>query len=202
MGVYVRQRERGEGLKQAVNDKRVERTREALFEAFFKLVLSMPYDELKVEDILRLSGVGRSTFYEHFTGKDDILATSVRRPFAALADAIREPDNTADLERVLEHFWENRVVAPTMFRGPAREVCVTALQGLIEERFKQDRVGSPNPLLLPPALAALQIAEALLAPITSWVVGESSCSARVLAQALRRTARAMLEAQRQRPLGT
>lgn len=189
-------------MKQAANDKRVERTREALFDAFYELVLSMPYGELKVEDILRRSGVGRSTFYEHFTGKDDILAASVRNPFSVLADAMRERDNTSELTMILEHFWENRVVAPSIFGGPARQVCVGALQGLIEERFKQDRVGSPNPLLLPPPLAALQMAEALLAPIVSWVTGESSCSPQVLAQSLRRTARAMLEAQRQRPLGS
>ena len=187
-------------MKEAANDKRVERTREALFDAFYGLVLSMPYDELKVDDILRRSGVGRSTFYEHFSSKDELLAASVRTPFAILADAIRERDNTPELTAVLQHFWENRVVAPTLFRGAPRQVCVTALQGLIEERFKQDRVGSPHPLLLPPPLAALQIAEALLAPITSWVLEESSCTSQVLAQALRRTARAMLEAQRQRAL--
>lgn len=189
-------------MKEAVNDKRVERTREALFDAFFQLVVSMPYQELKVEDILRRSGVGRSTFYEHFSGKDDILAASVRHPFAVLADAIREPDNTSQLVMILEHFWENRVVGPTLFRGPAREICIASLKGLIEERFKLDRVGSPNPLILPPPLAALQIAEALLSPITAWVLGESTCSPQVLAQSLRRTARAMLEAQRQRALGS
>jgi len=188
-------------VKEAVNDKRVERTREALFGAFLELVLSTPYDELKVEDILRRAGVGRSTFYEHFSGKDDILAASVRHPFTVLADAIRERDNTAELTGVLEHFWGNRAVGPTLFRGPAREVCIRSLKELIEERFKQDRVGSPNPLLLPPPFAALQIAEAVLVPITAWVLGESSCSPQALAQALRQTARAMLDAQRRRPLG-
>jgi AcrR family transcriptional regulator len=187
-------------LKQAVNDRRVERTREALFGAFYGLVVSMSYDQLKVEDILRRAGVGRSTFYEHFSSKDELLAASVRTPFATLADAVRERDNTADLAMILEHFWEHRAVAPSLFRGPAHQVCVGALQALIEERFKLDRVGSPHPLILPPPLAALQIAEALLAPITAWVLGESSCTSQVLAQALRRTARAMLEAQRQRAL--
>ena len=46
-------------MKEAVNDKRVERTREALFGAFFDIVLSRPYDEIKVDDIVRRAGVSR-----------------------------------------------------------------------------------------------------------------------------------------------
>lgn len=194
MGSDVRQR--GGGLKEAANDKRVERTRQALFGAFFEIVLSTPYDAIKVEDILVRSGVSRSTFYEHFNGKDDILSASLKRPFAVLADAIRARDNTAELVWVLEHFWQNRAVVPAMFKGAGRQVCVTALVELIEERFKQDRVESPNPLVIPPRLAAVQIAEALLAPVTAWVSEESQCSAQALAQALRQTATAMLAAQR------
>lgn len=179
-----------------MQDKRVERTREALFGAFFEIVLSIPYDAIKVEDIVARAGVGRSTFYEHFSGKDEILAASVKHPFSILADAMRARDNTMELVGVLEHFWENRAVVPGLFLGPARKVCVTALVELIEERFKQDRVESPNPLVIPPRLAAVQIAEALLAPVTAWVSEESQCSAQALAQALRQTATAMLAAQR------
>jgi AcrR family transcriptional regulator len=175
-------------------DKRVERTRQALFGAFFEVVLSRPYDEITVDEIIARAGVGRSTFYEHFKGKDHILAESVRRPFAVLADAMRARDNTPDIIALLDHLWENRAVAPTLFKGSAHKVLVEALVELIEERFKQDRVGSPNPLLVPPSLAAAQIAESLLALITPWVLGEVECSKPTLAQALRRTATATLDA--------
>jgi AcrR family transcriptional regulator len=179
----------------AAQDKRVERTRQALFGAFFEVVLSRPYDEITVDEIIARAGVGRSTFYEHFKGKDQILAESVRRPFAVLADAMRTRDNTQDIVLLLDHFWQNRAIAPTMFKGGARKVLVEALVELIEERFKQDRVESPNPLLIPPQLAATQIAESLLAPITAWVLGEVECSKEALAQALRQTATATLQAQ-------
>lgn len=190
-----------EHAKTVTGDKRVGRTQEALFGAFFDLVLSQPYADIKVEDILARSGVGRSTFYEHFKGKDDILAVSLRHPLAPLADAMRERDNTADIRRVLEHFWENRAIAPSIFKGPARTVCVDTLVSMIEERFKLDRVGSPNPLILPPRLAATQIAEGLLAPVTAWLCGEIPCKPEALAQALRQTATALLAAQRRGPFG-
>jgi AcrR family transcriptional regulator len=181
-------------------DKRVTRTRRALFDAFFDVVLSRPYDGITVDEIIARAGVGRSTFYEHFKGKDEILSESVRTPFAILADAMRARDNTQDLMMLLEHFWQNRAVAPTLFKGAARAVLVQSLVELIEERFKEDRVNSPHPLIVPPRLAATQIAESLLGPITAWVLGEVECSKPALAQALRHTAVAILAALRQRPL--
>jgi AcrR family transcriptional regulator len=188
-------------VKEAANDKRVEKTREALFGAFFGLVLDRPYEDIKVDDIIAIAGVGRSTFYEHFDGKDDILAVSLKQPLPPLADAMRARDNTADIVRVLEHFWENRAIIPGIFTGPARAVVSGVLVELIEERFKLDRVGSPNPLLIPPRLAAIQIAEGLLAPVTAWLLGESKCTAEALALVLRQTATATLEAQRRHSLG-
>jgi len=181
----------------ATQDRRVERTRQALFGAFFEIVLSRPYDEITVDEIIARAGIGRSTFYEHFKGKDEILAESVRHPFTILADAMRAQDNTADLVALLDHFWENRAIAPTMFKGTARTVITGELVELIEERFKQDRVGSPNPLIVPPHLAATQIAESLLAPITAWVLAEVECTKPALARALRQTATATLAALRQ-----
>jgi len=180
----------------AAQDKRVERTRRALFGAFYEIVLSRPYDAITVDEIIARAGIGRSTFYEHFKGKDEVLAESVRVPFATLADAMRSRDNTIELVLLLDHFWENRAIAPAMFKGTARTVMAGALVDLIEERFKQDRVGSPNPLIIPSRLAATQIAESLLAPITAWMLGEVECSKAALAQALRQTATATLAALR------
>jgi hypothetical protein len=97
---------------------------------------------------------------------------------------------------LMEHFWENRAIAPGIFRGPARVVVISALVELIEERFKLDRVESPNPLIIPPRLAAIQLAEGLLAPVSAWICGESQCKPEVLAQALRQTATATLQALR------
>jgi AcrR family transcriptional regulator len=164
------------------------------------LVLERNYEDIKVDDILTRAGVGRSTFYEHFNGKDDILAVSLRYPLPPLADAMRARDNTDDIVRMLEHFWENRAIMPSIFTGSARAVVSSVLVDLIEERFKLDRVESPNPLIIPSHMAATQIAESLLAPVTAWLLGESQCTKEALALVLRQTAMATLQAQRSRNL--
>lgn len=54
-------------------DKREKRSREAVYQSFMKLLEEKEYDQISVNDILRESGLSRSTFYSHFQNKDDVL---------------------------------------------------------------------------------------------------------------------------------
>src|SRR5882762_8220495 len=58
--------------KAAAFDRRVARTRKALQHALLALMLKKGYDAITVEEICAEADVGRSTFYAHFTGKDDL----------------------------------------------------------------------------------------------------------------------------------
>lgn len=57
-------------------DKRAAKTRNALVEAMVELVREKGFDALKLGEILAAAGVGRSTFYGHYEGKDAFLVTS------------------------------------------------------------------------------------------------------------------------------
>jgi AcrR family transcriptional regulator len=181
-------------VEKETRDKRTQKTRQALLGAFFGLVLERRYDEIKVADILERAGVGRSTFYEHFSSKDAILASSLKGPFEVLADSTRRPDNTSQLTALLEHFWENRALARGIFQGAVRRKTTAVLVGLIEQRMKIDGVDKAVALIIPLRLAAIQLAEGMLAPTTAWLTGEARCSANVLAEALRRTSTATISA--------
>jgi AcrR family transcriptional regulator len=54
-------------------DRRALRTRQSLHQALIRLILERDYDEITVGDITDAANVGRSTFYAHFTDKDDLL---------------------------------------------------------------------------------------------------------------------------------
>ena len=54
-------------------DQRAGRTRERLGLALLALIQERPIDEVTVQDVLNRASVGRSTFYLHFRGKDDLL---------------------------------------------------------------------------------------------------------------------------------
>lgn len=65
-------------------DRRVLRTRRALTHALIHLVTEKRYKAITVQDLLDRADVGRSTFYAHYRGKDDLLL----RSFEAMLDML------------------------------------------------------------------------------------------------------------------
>jgi AcrR family transcriptional regulator len=175
-------------------DRRVDRTRGALLDAFRELILNNQYENVSVADVAARAGVGRSTLYEHFAGKDALLASSIAVPFSVLADTLRPGHDVSRLARLLEHFWGNRPLARALFVGPIRRKTMAVLVGLIEKQLTAGGLSRRGALILPVRLAAVQLAEILLAPVIAWLMGESRCTAAVLAASLDRVAAAALAA--------
>jgi AcrR family transcriptional regulator len=74
----VRNRSAG-GLARPPEDRRIRRTREALTGALLALVLEKRYGAITIQDLLDRADIGRSTFYAHYRGKDDLLLRSFER---------------------------------------------------------------------------------------------------------------------------
>ena len=58
-------------------DRRVRRTRDALGDALLALMQEKPFETITVQQVLGRAGVGRSTFYAHFRGKDDLFLSDL-----------------------------------------------------------------------------------------------------------------------------
>ena len=167
-------------------DRRVLRTKKALHAAFAELVLNRRYDEIQVGDITEDADVGRSTFYEHFRGKDDLLVQSLCAMLDVLAEAACRVDDGIHLEGILAHFWENKSHARFLLAGPPSQhvfpLLVRELTQRIEERLPT------NASSLPSRLVALRAAEGTFAVLRAWLAGEADCSPAELAAGLRGTA--------------
>jgi len=176
-------------------DERVRRTRLRLLRAFNKLILERGYAKMTVGDVIKLADVSRSTFYEHFETKDDILRQSMRPLFAVLAAALVEPDATADLIDIIGHFWENRRLAKATFSGTTRPLVSGFLADLILVRLGEladkSRAGKP---LVPARLMAAQLAEAQIALIEAWVSGKAASTPAAVARMLHLSANASASA--------
>lgn len=169
-------------------DRRVKRTRAALLGAFDHLILSRRPKKIGVADIVAAAKVGRSTFYEHYKGADDIHMAALARPFAVLADAAAGAGDEARLTALLAHFWENRQRARESFMGPMGGKVSRLLAAMVEERL----AGEADALAIPLRLAALQLADAALAPVRGWVTAEAPSTAEALAAAICRSGRALI----------
>jgi len=96
-------------------DRRVHRTRRLLGEALVSLLQERSWDDFGVQDICERADVGRSTFYTHYQGKEQLLAGA----FDDLSVELRkqaDAKNKAKSERLsfvrglIEHVGEQRRV--------------------------------------------------------------------------------------------
>ncbi len=168
-------------------DRRQEKTRGAIANAFVELLMERDYAEVTVAAVAERANVGRSTFYEHFKTRNDLLRHSVRPLFTIVATAVEPEGASPALLAILQHFRENHALARVMFYDNSRNVLLKALTQAIEGRLQ-------SPAHLPPGLLAAQIAAAQFALLEPWILGQSSLPAEALATALCATSRALAEA--------
>jgi AcrR family transcriptional regulator len=71
-------------------DRRVARTRAMLQKAHISLILEKGYEAITVEDICDAANVGRSTFYAHYTSKDDLMRSGLENLRRVLVDRQRD----------------------------------------------------------------------------------------------------------------
>jgi AcrR family transcriptional regulator len=67
-------------------DRRAARTRSTLQEAHVALIMKKGYEALTIQDICDTANVGRSTFYAHYTSKDDLRRSSFEHLRKLLTD--------------------------------------------------------------------------------------------------------------------
>ena len=77
-------------------DRRVKRTQDALVEALFTLAIEKGYEHVSVKDIVDRANVGRTTFYAHYSNKDDLLNRVLGTLFSSISDMLNL-ENTADI---------------------------------------------------------------------------------------------------------
>lgn len=156
--------ERGE------HDERVRRTRAAILDSFNSLFLARRYDDIAVSDIIHGAGVGRSTFYEHFRNKDELLRHSMGWLMDALADALTDgPHVRGRILGVLEHIRDSVRVARPFLNGPSSEQATRTLALFMQERLESACAERTRTLTIPMPLAAAQLAESQFGLIRAWL---------------------------------
>ncbi len=176
----------------AVEDRRVARTRTALTQAFMGLVAEREYDTITISDVIEKADVGRSTFYQHYSNKDDILTAVMDGGFEALADIVSAGPHTQFLEDWLGIFWTNRRAGRVLLSGGSTRAYISReLAERLAERLAmiEQRSGRRAPAAL--KLVSAMIAESQLGLIQAWIAAQTAASPEQLSQTLRLAAQGL-----------
>ena len=174
-------------MREIRTDRRVARSREALCTAFVKLMLQDGYDTVTVEAVAARANVGRSTFYLHFRGKEDILRQSMMTINRVLACVLDDTIAGAQMVPLLQHFYEQRRINHVFLTAPVRALWVRYLADEIEAKIAARRGAQ---LALPIRLVALYLAEVQVGLITQWLLARAPVKPARIAEALLATTRA------------
>ncbi|HXC56241.1 MAG TPA: TetR/AcrR family transcriptional regulator [Rhizomicrobium sp.] len=175
-------------------DRRTEKSRKALLGAFVAILLEEGYAAVTVERVAARADVGRSTFYTHFTGKEDILRQAMARPSSVLAVIVGHDLAPEAIVPQLLHFHAQRRRNGIVFADPVRAIWAGCLADLIEPRLAAVARQARARPILPLAVIARQIAEAQLALIAGWLGGRAAAKPEAVAEALIATTRALTAA--------
>ena len=77
-------------------DRRQQKTRDAIFKAFSKLLEKKKYNNITVQDIIDEANIGRSTFYAHFETKDELLKAMCTDIFSHVLSDVLLSEETHD----------------------------------------------------------------------------------------------------------
>jgi AcrR family transcriptional regulator len=114
----------------------VVRTRTALYEALVHLIRRKAYDQITVEDIISEAGIGRATFYAHFTSKDDLLERSLDR----LRDLFVSEDNSdtgrQPVRILFDHVAEYRDIPIALSGGKGSAIIRQAMDRVLTNRLR------------------------------------------------------------------
>jgi AcrR family transcriptional regulator len=110
-------------------DRRVNRTRRQLREALTALILEKGYDVLTIEDITERADLGRTTFYLHYRGKEELLLESISTTAQELYEQVNaqiEPGmqhspqlGLQAVSQVFQHAAQNSMLYRIILKGGA-----------------------------------------------------------------------------------
>ena len=157
-------------------DRRTARTRKALGDALVALILRKGYESITVQDLIDEANVGRSTFYMHYTGKEDLLRTgfeALRAVLASAAAAARSDDaRSAPLPfslAMFEHACDNKHVYRALVGGRGGVVAGRQIRIVLSDLVRKELAGTGDDGV-PEEIRVLFVVDAFLA-VLSWSLG-------------------------------
>jgi AcrR family transcriptional regulator len=181
------------GIKAETGDRRVQRTRRALRLAFVSLLAERGWDWVTVQAVCERADVGRSTFYMHFQGKEDLLEgglDDLRHELRRQATDERESEATLlpFARGLIEHVREQRRLFRAIVGRRSGHVVQMRFRAMVRELVAEDLARHAAPSWHRDA-AAHYVAGALVELLAWWMEGRRAATADEIEHLMRGLAR-------------
>jgi AcrR family transcriptional regulator len=132
-----------------LDDRRIRRTRVALRDALISLLQKRGWDDISVQEICEKADVGRSTFYMHYQGKEQLLADGLEDLRKVLA--AHPSGNPGHRTRILpfmrglmDHVQEQRTLFRALIGRGSGHVVQVRFRRMVAELVKAELANGPG----------------------------------------------------------
>ena len=133
-------------------DRRQQKTRAAIFAAFSKLLAEKSYGKITVQEIIDTANIGRTTFYDHFETKDDLLKALCEELFGHIIRSAADCTHTHGLYsdgsapesvfcHLLQHLQENENNILELLSCESSEIFLRYFKDSLNALIRQQFVG-------------------------------------------------------------
>jgi len=163
-----------------VVDPRSVRTQRSLQQAALELAIERDLDEITIGDIAERAGVNRSSFYQHYSDKETLLADAldamVEEAGASLEGPIEPTEAPPEaLVGYLQHVDDHAALYRWALGSHGSAVVAARLQRRVEElvRHHLERAGADSPFEgIPDDVVAAGVAGSALGAVRVWLERE------------------------------
>lgn len=159
-------------------DARVRRTRDALGDALIALMHEKPFETITVQDVLDRAHVGRSTFYAHYSDKDDLLMSDADEFYERVAMGLSAKGETSErvfpVREFFSHIVEARQFVNALSSSGKMQDNLELMRGHFARGIERRLAELPRGQSIPASeRAAISFAHAgaLLSLLTWWIDG-------------------------------
>jgi AcrR family transcriptional regulator len=164
-------------------DRRILRTRATLQYALNALILKKGYDAITIQDICDAANVGRSTFYAHYTSKDDLKRKGFEKLRTLLVDRQREALTMAAGNRdrslgfslaMFEHARDHVDHYRALVGGRGGSVSLGSIRQILSDLVRSElaaTTGKKSADAVPREFVVQYVVGAYMAVLTWWLDG-------------------------------
>lgn len=124
-------------------DRRQQKTRASIFQAFSNLLECKRYESITVQEIIDEANIGRSTFYAHFETKDELLRAMCTDIFHhVFTEPLPQEDTALDrknlelkLGHILYHLRENKLNLKGLLASESGDLFMSFFKGYLKDLF-------------------------------------------------------------------